>query len=765
MRVLYVIALFFLLAASSCSVRRFLPAGEKLYKGSTVIVHKNPEVKTKNGRLKSDLKLAVRPHRNKFLLGQPYKVWWWYVIGEPDPEKQQKGLRAFLRRQLAEPPVLSSRVNATQTAENMEAFMENIGYFHTTVKGDTVHSGYFVKSIYTAEVQPQYHIKTITWVSDSSALLKELMNEQKKGILKVGEPYRLSDISSERDRLDLYLKTKGYYYFNPDYLMAYADSTIGNRQVDLFLNLKKITPAMARYPYSIHKMTVFPNYSLASGQVDTTKTGFTLYDSLLIKDPRKRYKPRLFAQTITYRPGSIYDSREQNTTLNRMINLGAFKFIKNRFETAKDTAAGRKLDVYYYLTPAKRKSLQGEIDGFSKDNSTLGAQLSVNWKHRNVFRGAEQLMIKLYTGFELSFADSLRNNNSYRVGAEASIRFPRYAIPFFHIKENNFYPPRTNLLLGYELYRKQLFYTKNLFRLQYDFTWKKNAKNEFTLAPVALSYLNASAVTDSFYKQALADPSLLLNVYSEAILGSYFSYTYSNAVTALKNKWYFNASIDLSGNIAGLVTGAKSFRQKEIFKTAFAQYVKTDFDLHYTRALTSKTDWANRLLLGIGIPYNNSILLPFSKQYSIGGSGSIRGFRVRNLGPGTYKSTVADQRVLQIVGGDFKLLFNSEIRIPIISRFSAALFVDAGNTWTKDTILFGPKGKLTTNWYKEMAVASGIGIRFDATIFIIRADIGIPFRKPYLPEGERWVINKIDFGSAAWRRENLILNIALGLPF
>ena len=759
----YFIGLILILAASSCSVRRFLPAGEKLYRGSTIIIQKNPEEKKSAKQLKKYLKQAVSPRRNKFLLGQPYKVWWWYVIGEP---KNEKGLKPFLRRKLGEPPVLSSRVNAVVTAENMQSFMENSGYFHTTIQGDTVNKGYFTTAIYTAQVQPQYTIKSITWVSDSSALLKLLEDRQtSRGILKVGQPYRLSDISAERDQLDLYLKTKGYYYFNPDYLMAYADSTVGGRKVDLYLNVKKTIPEAAKFPYRINRIVVFPNYSLVSTQLDTSVFGAVKYDGLLIKDSAKVFKPRLFAQTITYRPGSLYSSRMQNSTLNRLINLGAFKFVKNRFEALKDSGDLHRLNVYYYLTPAKKKSLQGELNVFTKENNSVGGTLSVNWKNRNLFGGAELLTVKAYTGFEISLADSLRNNNSFRLGGEASIKFPRYVVPFLRIKENNFYPPNTNLLLAYELYRKQLFYTKNLFRLQYDFTWKKNIRTEYTLAPVALSYLNASNVTDTFYKQAKVTPAILLNVYSEAILGSYFSYTYNNSVGMRKNKIYFNASVDLSGNIAGLITGAKVFREKTIFNTPFAQYVKTDFDLHYTRTLPNQWDWANRIQVGIGQPYGNSALLPLSKQYIIGGSSSIRGFRVRNLGPGTYKPTAEDQRFFQIIGGDYKFLVNSEIRIPVTSNLSTAVFIDAGNIWTKDTLLFGPAGKLTKTWLKELAVATGFGLRFDAKVLVIRADLGIPLRKPYLPDGQRWVLNRIDFGSAAWRRENLILNIALGLPF
>ena len=157
--------------------------------------------------------------------------------------------------------------------------------------------------------------------------------------------------------------------------------------------------------------------------------------------------------------------------------------------------------------------------------------------------------------------------------------------------------------------------------------------------------------------------------------------------------------------------------------------------------------------------------MPYAKLYTIGGSNSIRGFRSRSLGPGTYKPSATDQRYFQLIGGDYKLLANTELRIPFTKQLGGALFIDAGNIWTKDTILFGERGKLSKNWFKEIAVAAGIGIRFDATILLIRADLGIPLRKPFLPDGQRWVYNQFDFGSGPWRRDNLILNIAIGYPF
>lgn len=755
--------LFYLLIATSCNVGKYLPAGEKLYRGSTVKVKKQKDVKASKKSLQKQLQLAVRPKPNKFILGQPYKVWWWYVIGQP---KRSKGFKAFLRDKLGEPPVLSSRVNAKVTAENMNAYLDNIGYFHSTVTGDTTNKGYFTKAVYNANVFPQHTIRNITWVNDSSALLKELDAKRKrKSLLKPGMPYRLSDIEAERERLDISLKTKGYYYFNPDYIMAYADSTIGNYQVDLFFNIKSITPEFARHAYTINRITVFPNYTLLHPAPDTSATGTVNVDGLRIRDTVHKFKPELFKRTITYRPGKLYSSIDQNTTLNRLINLGAFKFSKNRFEAVKDSADPYRLNVFYYLTPSKKKSLQAELDAFSKENKYVGSKLSINWKNRNVFRQSEQLAVKLYGGFEISPNDSLKKNNNFRFGTEATLNFPRYLIPFFRIKENNLYPARTQFLLGYEYFIKQSFYTKNVIRFNYEFQWRENANTQNILAPLSFTYLNAANVTDSFYAAAALNHALLSNVYNEAIISSYYAYTYNTLNPLAKNQWFFNANFEAAGNTIGLLSGAKEARSKNIFGTPFAQYVKGDVDLRYTKRYRSKLQWANRLQIGIGFPYNNSAFLPFSKQYVIGGSSSIRAFSVRSLGPGSYLPTAKDQVYFQTIGGDYKLLLNSEIRIPLYGRFSGAVFADIGNVWTKDTVLFGRAGQLKKDFLRELAVASGIGLRIDVSVILLRFDFGIPLRKPYLPDGQRWVIDKIALGNSTWRRDNLVFNIAIGYPF
>lgn len=748
---------------SSCGVKKYLPQGETLYRGSKVKVQKIVHVKESKRNLRKKLKATIYPKRNKFILGAPYKVWWWYTIGEP---KRKKGLKVFLREKLAEPPIFSSRINPNSTAENMQALLENEGYFHSVVQGDTLLKKYFTHAIYNATVWPQYTIRQISWVSDSTQIMLELQAEQEsESLLKIHDGFSLVNITNELSRLDLKLKTKGYYYFNPNYLMGYIDSTVGDNKVDIFLSLKSETPDSAKLPYSIKSITLYPNYTLFEKAIDHTVINRENYDNLTILNNDK-FNPRMFKRVVTYRPQSTYNIIEQNKTLNRLINLGNFKFVKNTFRPISDSNGQRdSLEAVYYLSPSKKKSFQGQIDGFSKENKFIGSLISLNWKNRNTFKGSELLTIKTYGGIELSYADSLKKNNNFRAGAEASLTFPQFILPFFKIKESSFHIPHTRMLLGYEWFRKQGFYTKNVFRTQYEFNWKETTNKEHSLAPIAISFIKASNVSQEYLDESSSNPAILTNIYSEVNLGSFYSYTTNTKNQNHRDLWYFNSSIDVSGNAAGLITGAKHTREKNILNTPFAQYVKGDVELRYLKKIKTNLHWANRLQLGASIPYNNSSSLPFSKQYIIGGSNSIRGFRIRQLGPGSYLPTANDQRYFFIIGGDFKLLYNSELRLPIVGSLSTGLFVDAGNIWTKDTFLFGKAAQLKKEAYKEIAVASGIGIRYDFKILLIRLDLGLPLRKPYLVENQRWVFNKINFGSGTWRRQNLILNIAIGYPF
>jgi outer membrane protein assembly factor BamA len=228
------------------------------------------------------------------------------------------------------------------------------------------------------------------------------------------------------------------------------------------------------------------------------------------------------------------------------------------------------------------------------------------------------------------------------------------------------------------------------------------------------------------------------------------------------NSFFFNGLVDMSGFLAGLLTKKDATDQKRIFNAAFDQYIKLEADFRYYRKLGLKSAWANRIIAGYGKPYGNSQALPYVKQFFIGGNNSIRAFRSRTIGPGTYpllstSGSFPDQT------GDIKLEMNTEFRPHISGPLYAGVFIDAGNIWLANEDPDRPGAKFTKNFLKELAIGTGAGIRFDITLFVIRFDIGIPVREPW--KENAWRLDQIRLGKREWRRENIIYNLAIGYPF
>lgn len=761
-RYLY-ITLLSLMIFGSCSVRKMIPPGEQLYNGAEIKIEREEEVKANKKTLKKQLQEVARPKKNKMIFGMPYKVWWWYKIGEP---KKQKGFKYWLRNRLGEEPVLSSRVKPTETALNMKAALQNEGYFESQVRGDSTIRGYKLKAIYKASVTNPYYYSSIEWRVDTNKIAPAIrrIEVSTSSFLQPNERFSLAKIKAERERIDEQLKVKGFYYFNPDYIIAYADTNYKSHQLKLYLALKPNIPERALIPHRIQSIVVFPNYTLLSPPPDTSLANLEPVDGIYVRDTVKNFKPSLFSENITYRPGHLYSLVEQNKTLNRFINLGTFKFVKNRYEAGPLTDTSGKLRVYYYLTPTKRKNLQAEIGGFSKSNSFTGGQLNLNWRNRNLLRKAENLLVKTFGAFEISLNDSLNKNNNWRAGAEVSLILPRFFVPF-NVKGKPSYPPRTRFLIGYEWLRRQELYSKNFLKLQYEINWKESVTKEHTIAPISVILNNTRDVSPLYDSVVLIEPSLRYINLPELIVSSFYNYVGASVFSSGKNIYYLIGDAELAGNLLGLIKPADGPYSSKISGAYYAQYVKINGELRYTRKMTENLSWANRMIVGAGFPYKNSSFLPFSKQFIIGGAKSLRGFRPRNIGPGGTRATALQQAYLPQIGGDYKLEMNTELRISLSKSLKAAVFFDAGNIWTKDSTLYGEKAKLSKEFMKEIALNTGAGLRLDLGILIFCFDVGFPLTKPWLPKGERWVINDIQFGQPEWRRENLILNIAIGYPF
>jgi len=507
---------------------------------------------------------------------------------------------------------------------------------------------------------------------------------------------------------------------------------------------------------------------LGMGSIDTLKNSAVLYKGYHIIDRQKLYRPQMFDRMMLFSPGDIYKRSNHNLTLNRLITLGLFKFVKNRFELVNQQDTPR-LNTYYYLTALPKKTIRSELNGSTKSNNLTGSQISITWKDRNTMRAGELLSITGLGGFEVQYSGQYKGFNTYRAGLEVNLAVPRFIVPFFNFNTKGGFVPKTNFLLAYDLLNKQKLYTLNSFRASYGYSWKENERKEHILNPISINYVQPVNVTP-IYKAAIdTNPTLQKAIDKQFILGSNYSYTYNPLTgTGPQNGIYFNGNIDLSGNIAGLASGADIKKGKEvtIFNAAFSQYLRGDVDVRFYKQTGRTTVWANRLIVGVGYPYGNSSSLPFIKQFFIGGNNSIRAFRSRSLGPGTYLPKVDTiTKFLPDQSGDIKLEMNTEYRFKLISVVNGAVFVDGGNIWLYNKDTLKPGAEFTNQFMKQLAVGTGVGLRVDVSFLVLRLDVAFPLRKPYLPAGHRWVIDQIDFGSAHWRGSNLVFNLAIGYPF
>lgn len=756
----YILWLLLTISSGSCGVNRYLPPGERLYNGATIKVDKAPELKLKTGAIQNKLSTLATPKRNKRLFGGPYKVWWWYVIGQP---KKEKGFKVWLRNTLGEPPVLSQDLNPILNAQNMQVLLETEGYFNSKVNVDTSTRKKKIKLHYQAQVERPYLFGPITWQLDSSQVARDILQLPKEGaLLKTGEQYNEQKIKAEKARLVQLLKGKGYYYFEAEHLLTYIDTNHNNYTAAIYMALNQPVPVTAKTPYVINQIIVYTPFTTFQPLPDSLVQTLPQHDGIYIYDSSQKFKPEVFARTITFRKGSLYSLPEQNKTQARLYSLGTFRFVKPQFTQA---AAGTDLmNVTYYMAPYQKKKLQTEIGGFTRSNSYTGGQLSIQWADKNFLKRAQSLVIKTTGSFEVTANDSLQDNNNFRVGIEATLNIPKLVVPF-RAGNNLATLPKTSFPLSFDWVRHQDLYTEKYFNLRYELSWRDTITREYRLTPFSLTITNTANFTNALTLRQAADSSLKYALPTIVIPSLGFQYIVNNNPVAKKHSTFLHTGVEFAGNILGIIKGNNGYFSTKVGNAYFSQFIKAAVDFRYYKKLKQELTWANRLVVGTSYPYGNSPFLPFSRQYIIGGANSLRGFLPRKLGPGSTQATETQQSTFPQIGGDYKLEFNSELRTTLAGRLKGAVFFDAGNIWMKDSVLYTKAGQLSKDFYKEIAIDAGVGLRVDVSILIIRLDLAIPFYKPWLPEGQRWTFDTMKFGEKDWRKENLIWNFALGYPF
>ncbi|KAA9333036.1 BamA/TamA family outer membrane protein [Hymenobacter busanensis] len=764
-------ALAALLLLAACSGTRFIPENDKLYTGSTVKIT-SPYPIQKEAELQTELETVITPKPNASILGLRPKLYFWHM-----GQGKSKGLGHFLAEKYGEAPVLLSQVDTQKVKGLMINRLYNNGYFAgPRVQTKPNAKGRTATIDYTATVQRAYTIKEIHFPERDTLLDRDIRKTQPGSLLKVGEPYNLNTLITERSRIDDQLKQNGYYFFNPDYILYEVDSTEHN-QVDVYLRVKGNIPRRASQSYVLNRVTLNTRYGLT----DTTESiKPIMYKGYRYVPDEKVFKAKAITGAVFLFPDSLYRRRRQDQTLSRLMSLGTFKFVDIQFRQARqkpDSAGYGFLNASVRMTQLKKKSLRAEVQLVSKTNGFTGPGFTAQFRNRSALRGAEQLLVNVVGSFETRQGTGSSNTGvegttgpvlgltSFELGANAQLLVPRLItppLPFLDVTlRNSDFQPRTSFGVGYRYVERRQFFQEDFFNLNYGYSWKTKITNEQELRPIDLQYIRLAKTTPEFDKLLESRPFLANSFRQQFIPASSYRYTYNTQVyERRRNQLYFNGGLELAGNLASAInklTGAarNDSGRYEIIGQEFSQYTKLDLEYRnyyrITQNPTSGNKIATRLLIGLGMPYGNSDVMPYLKQYGVGGPNSVRAFAPREVGPGSYKptnSSVSSRFYDQV--GDIRLEANVEYRQDLFPYVKGALFMDAGNVWLVNDDKTRPGGQFKPgSFLNELAIGAGAGVRVDIQFLVIRLDVAYPLRVPYGGSGG---------GS-------LVPNLAIGYPF
>lgn len=753
-----------LLFLQSCSTTKLVPEGDALYTGAEIDLFGDIKKKQKK-KIVSDLEKMLKPKPNKTTFGLKWRLALYTALYNG----KEKGIKASLRRRFGEAPVLYSSVNPIFTKEVLNSEMFNRGFFHSITSYTEVEEGKKKMQVrYLIQSGPGYRVKEYNMTLEDTAMNKVVQKVASETEVKQKRRYHLNRLKDERVRIDAELKNNGYYYFSPDYLKFQIDSNEKTKELHLRLKVKEDVPKKAMQKYWIRHVMVMMDSSYSFDSLDFKRD--TIFFEQVHLSLSKHFLPKAVSRYVFLKEGALYSREDHQLTLNRLMGMGLFQYV-NLSITEVDSVG---LNVNIHLAPLPKKSISVEVQAVSKSNNFIGPRLNLVYTDRNLLKGGEKFTSSFHGSMETQLSGEYKGLFTFEVGPSFELSFPRFILPV-QVKAVKLYTPTTNFGADFDFSRRVNYFDMRSLRLTYSYRWKTSQSTEHEFIPAYVTFFSIRNISTSFQEELKANPSLQRRYEDQLIPGTMYTYTYSEQAQSNKrNQVYFQGLGDISGNLMALIAQSSIGNTREdgvrtIGSMAYAQFARFAFDMrdYINLNIRSKTQLVGRMYLGLGFPYANSKALPYVKSFFSGGPYSVRAFTVNSLGPGTYRSPDFEQNLYYAqIGGDIKLEWNLELRFPIVSVLKGALFTDMGNTWLLRANPDLPGGQFAVrNVFKESGVGVGLGFRVDITFFVIRLDLATPLRKPWLPESERWIGHQVNFSDPQWRRENLLLNIAIGYPF
>ena len=770
-RILKIIALFSAVFLFSCSQVKFVPEDKYLISKVGVNID-NPDLS------KETAKSYIKEKENYKILGFLKFHLFLYDLSS------KKKTEGWLKR-IGEPPRIYDEVLSQQSEEQLKQYAHSKGYFRAKVNSEVDFKEKERKAelSYTINTGEQYVIRRINYLISDSTLKQVYFDSPEKQELEPGNPFDLEMLEKQRAKIVNLFRNKGYYYFSNDDVKFLADTSSYSRQVTLDLVIEPtaktgVDSTKVFQPFYLNQFY----YSILPGNtaVTATRDSFGIFsdtikwdNSILYENREIKYPPSLFDRTKQMKKGDIYNNASVENTFMAFNRLRQFRFVDIQFKEAIARNDSNLLDCYIRLAPLNKQSTSFDIEG-TNTSGNLGVAGNVTYQHRNLFRGAEVFEVNLRGAIER--LQHLNGGvpdyfNTRELGVESSIMIPKLLGPGKYIHNFERFLPKTVVTLGFN-YQKRPEYTRTISNLKFGYDWKstedlRNIWNLLDYNKVQIFQYDPKFLTgirDLYIKSSFTD---------HLILAMNYSLIYNNQrVNTLKNYTYARFNIESSGNLLWALAKITNSRKVHVtdtlgtitgeyynvLKTRFAQYIKSDIEIRHGYKIDDYNTVVTRAFLGVGVPYGNFDVLPFEKQYFTGGANGIRAWPVRSLGPGTYKASPKDYPNQT---ADIKLEANAEYRFKLTGFLEGALFLDAGNIWAinqKDN----REGALFSfnTFYKQIALGTGTGLRFDFSYFIFRFDLGMKLRDPAQSENSGWII-----GTRSYNNNDFNLNFAIGYPF
>ncbi len=755
-----------LLAFSGCSVGKFIPEGKYLL-DAVKIESDSKDVKA------SQMRSYVRQTSNaKWFSVVKLPM---YVYGAAGTDSS-KWINRILYKIGDEPHIYDPTLTESTRAQ-MESAVRNMGYMEARVDTAEVRRGKKLKVYYKIHVGKPYIVGHISYDIEDPGIREYLEADSANTLLSSGMRFDVNVFEEERQRITRYLQNLGYYRFNKNFITYQADTVLNSKEVGLTLKLSQYRLRNEDEPFPHRQYHIRDvNFVFDADYVEPSAEGLSGLDSLRSGGVGFYYSGNLYLRPTKItdynrlHTGNLYRLRDVQSTYNALGRFDILKYSNIRFreDVRSDSAY---LDAFVFLNKNKNQSVAFEIEG-TNSAGDLGAAASVSYTHRNLFKGSETFTVKFRGAYEaITGLEGYANSNYMEYAVEAGLNFPEFLFPFLSSDFKRQIRATSQVTIKYNWQVRPEF-ERTVASAAWSYRWSKSrTTHRFDVLDLSYIYMPYRSETFEEYLNEMDQINPLLRYSYEDLFLVRMGYTYtynssgmSSMGTKQRNSYSIRLNIEEAGNLlyafSKMIThNPKNSESFQLGNIAFAQYVKMDVDFVKNFMIDDRNSLVFHAGVGVAVPYGNSKSLPFEKLYFSGGANSVRGWSVRSLGPGGYKG---DENSLDYVNhtGDIKLDLNLEYRTHLFWKLNGAVFIDAGNVWTIRNRELQPEGLFKFNrFYKQLAAAYGLGIRFDLDFLILRFDGGMKAVNPMYTGRDRYPIISPRFS------RDFAFHFAVGYPF